>query len=203
MRAAGGIRTALVMLALGSASVSAQDLVLPKDSEAGFLRFMRSAQNGGLGEDVTNVNIYVDGPAARVELVRSQPPNPVIVLTTKSERQGVSRYFDIAAGDHATAADAARVGRALDAAFDDDPFQLASGFFDAVPGPPPPSIRESWREGGWSAVYRTLQRRFVALVGAGYVLATIATLTAGLMICVIVLWTATPPPLPAPSSAHE
>jgi len=204
MQAAGPIRATLLTLALCAASVSAQDLVLPKDSEAGFLRFMQTAQSGGLGHDVTNVNIYIAGPVARVELVRLQPPNPVVVLTTKSAQQAVSRYFDIAAGDNATAADVALVGRALDAAFDNDPFQLSSGFFDAVPGPPLPSLWDSWQDGGWGGVDRTLVRHIAALVGLPYVLAVIVTAAAGLAAAVVVLWTATPPAVRrAASSSHE
>jgi len=194
----------LLTLALCTASVSAQDLVLPTDSEAGFVRFMRMAQSGGLGHDVTNANIYIDGAVARVELVRSQPPNTVVMLSTKSTQQTVSRYFDISAADHATAADVALVGRALDAAFDNDPFQLASGFFDAVPGPPLPSLWDAWQEGGWRGVVRTLQRHIAALVGLPYVLAVIVTLTVGLAAALVVLWTATPSAVRrAAASSHQ
>src|SRR6185369_10702197 len=119
-------RTWLVlMLFFWCMTASAQEPTLSKDSEDGFRRFMHRAQSGELGEDVVNANVALMGAQARVELIRRDGSPMVFVLTPRRSSVAVSRYFDIAPGENATAERMARVGRALDACFIEDPFQYA------------------------------------------------------------------------------
>ncbi len=84
---------------------------------------MHMAQTGAFGPEVVNANIAIDGSSARVELVRGPPPNQTFVLTFKHSRRAASRYFDIEGGEGTTPADVARLGRAIDEAFEAAPFQ--------------------------------------------------------------------------------
>lgn len=185
--------SAFVLLALlWNQPVSAQDLMLPKDSEAGFLRFMQMAQTGQLGDDVINANVGVFKTWVQVELVRQGAPKKLLYLKPKSTTQAFSRYFDIEAGEGTTASDVVRVGRALDAVFADDPFELTLDLFNTTPDRIP-RLADAWAYGGWRGVFRALQRRMVAMAGLTYTVAVIATLVAGLLVTLVLLWGSMPP----------
>jgi hypothetical protein len=170
------------------------DLALTRDSEVAFERFIHMAQTGQLGEDVSNANVGILKNHVRVELVRPGAPVKVLLLTPKGSNQAVCRYFDIAAGDGATAGDVARVGQALDAVFGADPFQLAYDVFNASPGGDPlPSLAEAWAYGGWRGVLHGFERRTVALAGLPYTIVVIVALAAAFLTSLWLLWGSTPP----------
>lgn len=138
-----GRATATVVLLLGAWSVGAgSQPVLTPDSERSFLRLMQMAQTGAFGPDVVNANVGIDGNAVNVELVRATPPNQRFVLTFKTRARGDSRYFDIEGREGTTPADVARLGRAIDEAFDASPFQYPSDDDRAggTQGPAQPSM---------------------------------------------------------------
>ena len=169
------------------------DLALTRDSEVGFQRFIHMAQTGQLGDDVTNANVGVFKNHARVELVRGAAPLKLFLLTPKNATQTISRYFSIEPGDGATASDVVRVGKALDAAFGGDPFQLAYDFFNAtLGGDPIPSLAEAWTNGSWRGVRRGLERLMVALAGLPYTIAVIVALVAALLASLVLLWGSMP-----------
>ena len=167
-----------------------RDLALTTDSDAAFERFIHMAQTGELGADVTNANVGVIKNHARVELVPAPGASrKLFLLTPKDATQTLCRYFNIEPGEGATASDAARVGRALDAAFGEDPFQLAYDFFNAVPGGAAlPSLADAWRRSGWSGVLHGLERRTVGLAGLPYTVAVIGALAAALVASLWLLW---------------
>ncbi len=172
------------------------DLALTTNCEAGFRRFIHMAQTGQLGRDVTNANVGILKNHVRVELVRGGTSNKLLLLTPKSGGQTMARYFNIEPGEGATATDVARVGQALDEAFDADPFELAYDFFNAVPaGDPIPRLADAWAYGGWAGVMRTVERRMAALVGPRYTIAVIVGVGASLLASLVLLWGSTPRPV--------
>jgi hypothetical protein len=181
-----------------------RDVALTKDSEVGFERFLHMAQTGQLGEDVQNANVGVFKNYARLELVGGDAPKKVFLLTPKSSTTTGSRYFNIEPGEGATSGDVARVAQALDAAFGEDPFQLAYDFFNAPPGGDPiPRLVDAWRSGGWRGVVRGLERRMAALAGLRYTVAVIVALAAALLASLWLLWASQPPPVRIESSADS
>lgn len=181
----------LLSAPLWNAAAAGQDLALSKeDCEAGFRRFMHMAESGQLGPDVTNANVGVaDGPV-RVELVRTGPPI-VLLLTPKRSAHAISRYFDIEPGENATAADVARVGKALDECFWENPYRLAG--LESPPGVSVPGIAEAWAYGGVRGVKRALEQRMMVLAGLPYTVVVIVTLSAASLASVILLWGSMPP----------
>ena len=170
-----------------------RDLALTKDSEVAFERFIHMAQTGQMGHDVTNANVGILKNHVRVELVRAGAPVKLLLLTPKDSTQTASRYFHIEAGEGATASDVARVGRALDEVFAEDPFQLAYDFFNAAPGGAPiPSLADAWVYGGWTGVLHGLGRRMAALAGIPYTVAVIVALTTALACSLVLLCGSTP-----------
>lgn len=169
----------------------AQELTLTTDSEASFRRFIHMAQNGELGADVSNANVELNGAQAGIELVRRAAPGKFLVLTPKRSQQAGSRYFDIAPGDNATAADVVLVGRALDRCFGEDPFQYA-GLEESLAGGPMPGIAEAWAVGGWRGVLRAFERRLMALASLEYTVAIIVGLVLGFIASLVVLWGTNP-----------
>jgi hypothetical protein len=171
------------------------DLTLSTSCEAGFQQFIHMAQTGQLGDDVTNANVGIFKNHARVELVRAGAPSKRLLLTPRDSTQTITRYFSIVPGEGATASDVARVAKALDEAFKEDPFQLAYDFFNALPrGDPIPNFTDAWTYGGWRGVLRVVERRMVALAGVRYTIAVIVVLTAALVASVFLLWSSEPPP---------
>lgn len=187
--------TVFVLTALlWNVSASAQDLMLPKDSEVGFRGLMHMAQTGQLGDDVTNANIGVSKTSVRIELVRAGAPNKLFFLTPKGSAQTTSRYFNIEPGEGASASDVARIGKVLDEVFGADPFQLPPGFFETPPGGAAiPGLVAAWGDGGWRGVVLVLQRRMVALASLRYTIAVIVALAAALLASLLLLWGSIPP----------
>ena len=173
-----------------SAVAFPQDLAISReDCEPGFRRFMRLAEDGQLGPDVINANVGVgDGPI-RVELVRAGRAPIVLFLTPKHSAHAISRYFDIEPGENAAAADVARVGKALDECFWEDPYRISG---DEVFGPIP-GIGEAWAHGGPHGVMRALERRMMVLASLRYTIVVIVGLTIALLANLILLWGSTPP----------
>jgi hypothetical protein len=180
------------------------DLALTTDCEAGFQSFIRMAQDGRLGDDVTNANVGIWKNHARIELVRAGAPSKLLLVTPRNSNQTISRYFNIEAGEGATGRDVARVAHALDQAFDADPFQLAYDFFNAVPGGDAlPNLATAWRDGGWKGAVRALERRMAALAGLPYTIAVIVALAAALLASLCVLWGSPPHPPRSAGGARQ
>jgi hypothetical protein len=176
-----------------SARVTAQDLMLTEACEEDFRRLIRMAQEGRLGDDVTNANVGVEYVRVRVELVRAGAPSKVLWLTPKRSRQKLARFFDLSAGERASESDLVRVGSALDEIFAYDPFTLAG--LEASPGGAPiPGFAEAWAHGGWKGILRAFERRMMALAGIEYTVAVIVLLALALLGDLLLLWTAAPPP---------
>lgn len=187
------LRYLLALLAFAWSHVSAQELTLQKDCEAGFRHVIRLAQTGVLGADVANANVRVDGQRVELELVRTDAPNKVFRLAPKASAQVFSRYFDIMPSTGAAATDAERIGRALNAAFLEDPFVIV--VTEGSRGDNPiPSILAAWGYGGWHGVARVLERRMMVLATARYTVAVIAFLIVGMCASLAVLWGSVPPP---------
>jgi len=183
----------LVVVLLCCAPANAQELTLTKDCEDGFLRFMHMAQTGQLGGDVTNANIGVTGNQVRVELVRVQGPNAVLLLAPRQSAQAASRYFEIALGEGADASDVTRVGKALDQVFWEDPFQIL-GHEESLATGPLPSVTEAWGYGGWRGVRRVLEGRMMVLASLEYTVGLIAVMALGVLASLLLLWLSPPPP---------
>jgi hypothetical protein len=181
-----------VALLLLSIPAPAQNLALTKDSEFGFQRLIRSAQNGELGDDVTNVNVGVSPHRVQIELVRANGVNKLLFLKRKSSTQGPSRYFDIELGDAATASDAARVGTILDEAFEEDPFEVAIGPFGGQPTSHFPTLMQAWKDGGWTRVLWALEGQLTAPVGVRHAAAIVMALAIAVLASLILLWGSTP-----------
>lgn len=188
---ARGCRVALIVWLACCATAAAQELTLTRDSEANFRRLMYLAQTGTLGADVHNVNIGLDGPRVRLELVRRAGPTGVLMLGPRRAAPTHSRYFEITLHEHATEADRERVGRALDECFPVDPFQFA-GLEESLTSEPLQSMGEAWMYGGWRGVLRALERRAMALASLEYVVAVSGMLALGFTISLLVLWSAAP-----------
>ncbi len=182
----------LVSLLLWSIPASGQDPVLTTDSEPGFWHLIDAAQAGQLGDDVINANVGVSFDTVRIELVHESGTNPILFLTRKRSTQPLSRYFDIEIGPGATASDAARVGKVLDEAFHDDPFEVSSGFFGARSTESFPGIAEAWKYGGWRRPLRVLEGRLTTPVGVGYTVAVIVASASALLASLILLWGSEP-----------
>lgn len=97
-------------------------LVLTRDSEEGFRRFMAAVRDGRLGADVREVNVGVSGGRVRVEILRRGAPDLVVRLGPPTSAARVARRFDVEAVENASADDLARIGRLLDEVFATDPF---------------------------------------------------------------------------------
>ena len=177
----------LVCLLLSGNPSSAQDLALTRDCEVGFQRIIQSAQNGELGDDVTNANVGVSPHRVEIELVRRNGSNKVLLLTRRTSTQALSRYFDIELGEHATASDAARVGRVLDQAFQEDPFEVAFDFFGALAMSDFPTLTEAWQYGGWTRVLRVAEGRLAAPVGLRSTVAVIVLVATALLASLVLL----------------
>jgi len=186
------LTSVLVALILWSIPAPAQDLVLTKDCEFGFQRLIRSAQNGELGDDVTNANVGAWPNKARIELVRTNGANKLLFLTRKHSPQVFSGYFDIELGEGATESDAARVGKVLDNAFQEDPFEVTFDFFGAGTNSQFPTLTEAWRYGGWTRVLRTVEGRLTAPVGVRHAAAVVTALAIATLASLILLWGSKP-----------
>ena len=182
----------LVSLVLWGIPAPAQDLVLTKDSEPGFWRLIDAAQAGQLGDDVSNANVGALFDKVRIELVRKSGAPALLYLTRKRSTQPLSRYFDIEIGAGATAADAARVGTALDEAFHADPFAVSFDFFGARSGESFPTVAAAWKYGGWRRVVGVLEDRLTAPAGVGYTAAVIIASASALLASLMLLWGAEP-----------
>jgi hypothetical protein len=181
-----------LLIGLCGATPAADDLTLTKDCEAGFRRFIRMAQTGQLGDDVTNANVGVEGNQVRVELVRAGAPAQLFSLAPKRSPRAASRYFEVVAGAGATASDADRVGRALDQIFAEDPFHIVA--LEQPPGNPIPTLAEAWALSGWRGVVRGLERRMMVLASLPYTIGVIVSLAAGVLASLVLLWVS---PVPA------
>jgi hypothetical protein len=123
----------------------------------------------------------------------------VLLLSPPQPGGGNSRYFTVEPGPRATAEDVGRVARALDAAFREDPFELAYDFFNASPGGDPiPGLWEAAAADGWNGVVRVLARRTVALASAEYTIAVVVLLSAALLANLLLVWGSTPNPPRSP-----
>jgi hypothetical protein len=182
----------LVAFVLGSVPARAQDVALTPASELGFRRFMRAAESGELGSDVTGANVGIAPHRVQVELVRPGQANKLLFLTHKSSKPGPARYFDIELGQAATASDAARVARILDAAFEEDPFEVVVGFVGAHAPSHFPTLTEAWKEGGWAEVLWALDGRLTAPVGVTDAAVVAAALAVAVLASLILLWGSTP-----------
>lgn len=174
-------------------TVAAQELTLRKDCEAGFRRFIQMAQSGALGADVSNANVSVDGKRVEVELVRVNAPSTSLRLTPKQSAQTLSRYFDIIPDDGTPASDAERVGKALDAAFAEDPFAIV-GLEGSRGDDPIPGVLAAWEYGGWHGVARVLERRLMVLASVRYTVTVVVALAIGICASVGLLWVSLSPP---------
>jgi hypothetical protein len=183
------VATAVLSGLIGSAV--ADDLTLTKDCEEGFRRLLHMAQAGQLGDDVRDANISVDGIHVRVELVRPGAANAVVLLTPKRSPRSSAKYFDVARGDNATENDVARVGRALDAVFSADPFQVL-GHEGSPAGDRMPSLMQAWSSGSWRGVGRLVERRMMVLASLEYTVGVIVALALGLIASLAVLWGSVP-----------
>jgi len=171
----------------------AQDLALTKDSEFGFQRLIHFAQTGRLGDDIANANVGVLKDRVRIELIGRNGETRLLLLTRKTSTLALARYFDIEVGQGATASDAARVGKALDEAFEADPFEVALGAVGAYPGAQRvPSLAEAWRDGGARGVFRSLAWCVVTPPGLGYTLTVTVLLAIAALASLIVLWGSAP-----------
>lgn len=182
----------VVLMCLVSVHAGAQDVTLQQDCEIAFRKLIQDAQSGRLGADVTNANVRVQGKVVEVELVKANAASLRFRLTPKASEQMYARYFDIASGLGATAADAERLGRALNAVFDTDPFVIVvseGGRLDD----PIPSIAAAWRYGGWQGVARVIERRMMVLASVRYTVTMIVFLAVGLSGCVALFWLSPPP----------
>jgi hypothetical protein len=186
-----GAASLLLAGLLGNAPAVAQDLMLTEACEQGFRRLIQMAQNGRLGEDVTNANVGVEKVRVRVELVRAGAPSKLVWLRPKSSTPAFARFFDVAAGDGATESDLLRVGRALDEIFTEDPFVVA-GFRASPGGSPIADFTEAWTHGGWTGVLGAFERRMMALVSVQYTVGIILVLAIGLAASLALLWGSAP-----------
>lgn len=178
---------AIVLVCIASARAGAQEVTLQKNCEVGFRALIRDAQSGRLGADVTNANVRVQGKLVEVELVRANAASLLFRLTPKASEQVYARYFDIAFGVGATAADAERLGRGLNAAFDADPFVIVVSEGGRVDDPIP-AVAAAWRYGGWQGVARVIERRMMVLAGVRYTVAMVVFLALGISGCVALFW---------------
>lgn len=182
----------LAFLVLGGIATPAQELTLTRDSEFGFRQIIDAAQRGELGEDVSNANVGVRGTDVRIELVRMHGANKLLFLTYKHSTQSLSRYFDIELGEGATEGDAARVGKLLDEAFRDDPFEVIFDFFGARTMTHLPTLAEAWKAGGWTRVLRVLEGRFTTSVGVSHAAVIISVLAISSLAGLVLLWGSKP-----------
>ena len=176
------------------------DLTLTTACEAGFRRFIQLAQSGRLGDDVSNANVGVIGNQVRVELVRSEAPATVFLLTPKRTTQAVSRYFEVVPSGGATAEDVARVGRVLDEVFPTDPFQI-TGFEGSPTGDVVPGLVAAWSTDGWRAALRVLERRMVVLASLAYTVGVIVVLALASLAGIALMW-GSMPSRPSPESTR-
>ena len=183
----------LASLLLWSIAAPAQDLTLTTDSEPGFWRLIDAAQAGQLGDEVTNANV---GACFRQGAHRAGPQGRArarcLHVTRKRSAQPLSRFFDIERGAGATADDAARVGKVLDAAFHDDPFVVSFDFFGAGGGASFPSLAEAWKYGGWKRALRVLESRLTTPAGVRYTIAVILASASAVLASLILLWGSEP-----------
>lgn len=186
------VTSILMLLLLWSMPAPAQDLILTKDSEPGFWRLIDAAQVGQFGDNVINANVGVSFGNVRIELVRKSGANPILFLTRKRSTQPLSRYFDIEIGPGATASDAARLGKVLDEAFQDDPFEPSFDFFGGRTSAAFPSLAKAWKYGGWSRALGVLEGRLTAPVGVGYTIAVILASASALLASLVLLWASEP-----------
>jgi hypothetical protein len=193
MRIGRLVGTAWVLSAglLASAPALAQELALTRDCEAGFRQLIDMAQTGRLGADVTNANVGIFNDHVRLELLRPGAPMKLLLLTDKRSAHTVSRYFDVTPRAGATAADAARVGAALDEVFKQDPFEIQ--VYEGFSGATAPGLAEAWEYGGWRAVVRAGERRMIAYAGLPYTSGVIVALTLTWLVSLVVLWGSLPP----------
>ncbi|MBI3783596.1 MAG: hypothetical protein HY270_09355 [Deltaproteobacteria bacterium] len=181
------------VLVLSNVASWGQDLSLNEDSEAGFRRLIQMAQNGRLGDDVSNASVSVVRDQVRLELKRAGLPSKWLTLTAKQASSTSSRYFDIRLDAGATANDVALVAAALDAVFAVDPFQTTAGLFESPQlEQSASSFVEAWVDGGWPAVWRTLGRRLTTLASLRYTIAVIAMMVGAVVASLLLLWGASP-----------
>jgi hypothetical protein len=182
-----------LLLWLASVAPAAAQRPLTPDAEAGFRQLMRMAQAGELGSEIANANVGVERERVSVELVRADGSTQRFTLTARGAAPAASRFFAIAAGAGASEDDVARLGRALDACFAHDPFDLGDDFFAADQDGGVPTLGEAWASDGWHGAGRALLRRMASPAGLRYTVAVIALLAIGVLASVAILCT-TPPP---------
>jgi hypothetical protein len=145
------------------------------------------AQQGRLGDDVTNANVGVEKTRVRVELLRTGAPSKMIWLAPKRSEQALARFFDITAGEGASEDDLVRVGRALDEIFPADPFVIAG--FEASPGGEAiPGFIEAWTSDGWRGIVRVFERRMMAFASVEYTTGVLVVLAIGVVTTLALLW---------------
>jgi hypothetical protein len=165
--------------------------MLTEACEQGFRQLIRMAQNGRLGEDVTNANVGVEKIRVRVELVRAGAPSRVVWLAPRTSAGALSRFLDVTVGEGATEADLVRVGKALDEVFRDDPFVVAG--YEAHPsGDAIPAFAAAWNQGDWREIVRVFERRMMALASVEYTAGLLVALAIGLAASLALLWGSRP-----------
>lgn len=183
-----------VLLLHWCAAAPTLGLMLTRYSELGFLRLMHMARHGQLGGDVVNANVGIVKDSVRLELVVRGVANRVLLLMPAGPDDRASRYFHIEPQQGASAEDVARVGRALDEAFGDNPFQIAPGFFNVVPGRERmPDLAEVWEYAGWRGVLLVGERRIAEVASLPYTVTVILVLVGAVAASLFLLW-ASPPP---------
>jgi hypothetical protein len=176
----------LPALLMGIAPAAAQDLMLTEACEDGFRKLIQMAQQGRLGDDVTNANVGVEKIRVRVELLRTGAPSKVIWLAPRRSEQALARFFDITAGEGASQDDLVRVGRALDEIFPADPF-VVSGFEASPGGEAIPGFAQAWTSDGWRGIVRVFERRMMAFASVEYTATLLVVLAIGVAASLVLL----------------
>lgn len=190
----GSLATRIGMVAFGglliAGTANANGLALTPESEVGFKRFMRMAEDGRFGSGVDNANVGISKQGTRIELVYRQKPVKHFHLTAKTGDHSYSRFFDIALGDAAAEEDLAVVGAALDAAFEDDPYRISG--VESAPGWSPPPWRRAWRDNGWRGLLRGVEMRSMEPVSLAYALGITTVLVLMMALSCVALWLEVP-----------
>lgn len=175
---------------VSNTTASAQSLGLTTDAEEGFRRFIRMAQTGQLGDEITNANVAIEHDHVRLELVLDARPAQVFRLTRAADTTG--GYFDVAPGEGADASGAGRVASALHVAFRENPYQVV-GLEESYASGPIPGLIEAWADGGWRGVARAYERRLMVPASLGYTIGVIAVLALAMLASLALLWGSVPP----------
>lgn len=185
--------TLLLLSGLLRACLPVDDLILTKDCEDGFRRFMEMAQEGRFGNDVEDMNIGIDPKQVQIELVRRDAASKHFLLTVKRSTHAVSRYFDVVLGEGATLADAAQIGRALDEVFPESPFVLPA-IGRARNAGPASGTAGTWSSDSWMGLLHGVAWRMMGPASLEYTVGIIVALALGLLATLVALWIPRPPP---------